>query len=388
MPRRLPILVIAVGAITIDSALLGLIAPLLPDIEQRTGASDSALGIALAVYAVPIALLSLPLGRAADVVGRRILLIEGMALVTAGSVLIAFSDSLALVMAGRAVQGIGSASTWIAALALVSDLAPPGKRGESLGAALAATSLGAIAGPALGGVTAELISFAAPFLIVAAASVALLVAGIFVLPHGAPQEPPETGALATIARSTRSGLGAYASAIIFAAAGLLGLIEVVTPLDLDERLGLSSGAIGLLFGASIIVDAISAPIGGRWGDRSGRRGPAVWGLIALAASTVLLSALPGIAGAGVGLGVMGIGFSFSFAAAIPWLDEAFEESERGLAYGVLNLLYAAGYAIGPVIGGALLEVSGADLPYLLSAALLVAGAAALWLATRSVRSAA
>ena len=45
---------------TIDSALLGLIAPLLPEIEQRTGAGDAALGLALAAYAVPVLLLSLP----------------------------------------------------------------------------------------------------------------------------------------------------------------------------------------------------------------------------------------------------------------------------------------------------------------------------------------
>ncbi len=54
-PRRRAIVAIAVGAVTIDSALLGLIAPLLPEIEQRTGAGDAALGLALAAYAVPIA---------------------------------------------------------------------------------------------------------------------------------------------------------------------------------------------------------------------------------------------------------------------------------------------------------------------------------------------
>jgi hypothetical protein len=46
--RRRAIVAIAVGAVTIDSALLGLIAPLLPEIEQRTGAGDAALGLALA----------------------------------------------------------------------------------------------------------------------------------------------------------------------------------------------------------------------------------------------------------------------------------------------------------------------------------------------------
>src|SRR5262245_21277046 len=144
-PQRRAILAIAVGAITIDAALLGLIAPLLPQLEERTGASEGELGIALAAYAVPIALLSLPLGRAADRFGRRALLILGLLLVAAGSVLIAESGSLELLILARAIQGIGSAASWISALALVSDTAPPGRRGESIGAALAATGVGSIA---------------------------------------------------------------------------------------------------------------------------------------------------------------------------------------------------------------------------------------------------
>ncbi len=78
-------------------------------------------------------------------------------------------------MVGRAIQGVGSGASWIAALALVSDLAPPGRRGEAIGFALVATGAGSIAGPALGGVTADLLFFAAPFLIICCVSLALLV---------------------------------------------------------------------------------------------------------------------------------------------------------------------------------------------------------------------
>jgi len=104
---RRAVMAVGVGAVTIDSALLGLIAPLLPDIERRTGAGDAALGLALAAYAVPIALLSIPLGRAADSIGRRALLVAGLLIVAVGSLLIAVSDSIAVLLAARAVQGIG-----------------------------------------------------------------------------------------------------------------------------------------------------------------------------------------------------------------------------------------------------------------------------------------
>ncbi len=377
--RRRAIVVVAIAALIIDTVLQGLIAPLLPDIERRTGASEGALGAAFAAYAVPIMLFSLPLGRVADSIGRRALLVAGMLLITAGSGLIAVTDSLGVLIAGRAVQGIGSAASWIGALALVSDLAPPGKRGETIGIAFAAIGAGSIAGPALGGVTADLISFAAPFLIVSAVSLALAAATLAVLPAELRRPAPALSAWPTVVRSTSSGTGALAAAIIFAGSGMLGLIEVVAPLDLDARLGLSSSAIGLLFAGSIVVDSTLSPIGGRWGDRRGRRGPATLGLAALALSAALLAVLPGTVGAGLALAVLGAGFGLSFSAAVPWLDEAFGDMDRGLAYGVLNVLYAVGYVVGPVAGGLLLELADADLAYALAAAGLAAGAATMLL---------
>jgi len=382
--RRRAIVAIGVGAVTIDSALLGLIAPLLPEIEERTGAGDAALGLALAAYAVPIAVLSLPLGRAADAVGRRALLVAGLLILAIGSVLVALSDSIGILMAARAVQGVGSAASWISALALVSDTAPPEHRGEALGVALGATSAGSIAGPALGGVTAQLLSFEAPFLIFCGLALALLLAALVVLPHEGARTTPAVPALPAIIRSTRSGIGAWAAAIMLGGACMLGLVEVVAPLDLDARFGLSSSAIGLLFAASIAVDAALSPLGGRWGDRRGRRGPAVTGLAVTAASMLALAVLPGVGGAAIALGIYGAGFSLTMAASVPWLDEAFPGRERGLAYGVLNLVYAAGYAIGPILGGLSLAVGDADLAYGLAAMALAVGALLLTIRSRGL----
>jgi MFS transporter, DHA1 family, solute carrier family 18 (vesicular amine transporter), member 1/2 len=378
--RRGAVTAIAVAAVAIDSALLGLIAPLLPDIQDRTGAGDAALGLVLAAYAIPIVVLSLPLGRAADSIGRRTLLMGGLVLIAAGSVLIAASHGIVPLVSARAVQGIGSAASWIAALALVSDTAPPEKRGETLGVALGATGVGAIAGPALGGITAQAISFEAPFLICCALALGLLVAVPIVLEREARREAASLPALPAILRAMHSGSGVWGAGILLASAGVLGLVEVVAPLDLEARLALASGTIGLLFAGSIAVDAVMSPFGGRWGDRRGRRVPAVAGLALSAVSVGLLAILPGIAGAAVALATYGAGFSLAMAASVPWLDEAMADETRGLGYGVQNLLYAGGYTVGPILGGVLLGALGADLSYALTAAALGIGAVALLLA--------
>jgi MFS family permease len=373
--------------VTIDSALLGLIAPLLPVIEERTGAGPAELGIALAADAIPIVFLALPLGRAVDRIGTAPLLIGGSFLIAAGSAVIAVTSSLEVLVAGRLLQGIGSSTSWIAALTIVSDLAPPDKRGEKIGTAFAAIGIGSIAGPTLGGVAAEVISYAAPFLIVSGLSIAVAVVGIVVLPRERRVEPSETPALRAIARGAGSRIGIIATSMILGGALVLSMLELVVPLDLDERLALSSAAIGLLFGGSIAVDSACAPFAGRWGDRRGRRWPATTGLATLGVSAVALAVLGGVVGAAIGLALFGAGLSLTFAGAVPWLDDAFGELERGLGYGLLNMLYAAGYALGPLIGGVLLAAGSADLAYYLMAAALAAGTAAVFLASASTTTA-
>jgi MFS family permease len=186
--KRRAILAIAISAIALETALLGMVAPLLPEIEKRTGAGDEALGLALAAYAIPILAASIPVGRLADRLGRRPLLLGGLILTGLGSILIAVSGALGPLLAGRAVQGVGSTLSWVAALALVSDLARPGRKGEAIGFALAANSLGAIGGPALGGVVGGTVSFEAPFFLVSGIATAMFAAGWVVLPR-APAKP-------------------------------------------------------------------------------------------------------------------------------------------------------------------------------------------------------
>jgi MFS family permease len=377
------VLVVAITAVTLDSALLGLIAPLLPEIEARTSATPAAVGAALAAYAVPLLLFSIPLGRAADALGRKPLLVLGLVLTAAGSLLIAATESLGPLIAGRAVQGLGSAASWIAALALVSDLAPPGRRGEAIGVAFAANGAGSIAGPALGGVTADAISFAAPFLIVAAIALLTAVAAIPVLPREARRAARSAPAWRSLRAAARDPSGGRAMAMLAAAAAALGLIELVVPLDAAERLGLSAAAIGLLFAWAIAVEAALAPLGGRWGDRRGRHRVALVGLSAIALSGVLLAVLAGSAGLVVALAVYGGGLALTFTAAVPWLDEAFGGHERGLAYGATSVIFAGGYAVGPLVGGVVFGALGAQAAYLLIAAGFALGAAWFALARRA-----
>ncbi len=364
---RRAILTIAIGSIALETALLGMVAPLLPEIERRTGAGDEALGLALAAYAIPILLISIPVGHLADRIGRRPLLLGGLLLTGLGSIVIALSGALPPLLIGRTVQGVGATLSWVAALALVSDLARPGRKGEALGFAFAANSLGAVGGPALGGIVGGTVSFEAPFFLVAGIALVIFAAGFTVLPRvSASAVAAPRGRTGTIGFLLRPA--ALVPAVVSATgATALGLIDFVVPLDLDRRLGITATAIGVIFAAIALIDAAAAPPAGKAGDRLGRRPVALAGTLTMAASGVLLATLGGIAGAGEALAILAIGLSIAFAASAPWLDETFGELDRGLAYGGLNLIFALGYTLGPLAGGWLLGRAGAETAYALIA---------------------
>ena len=127
----------------------------------------------------------------------------------------------------------------------------------------------------------------------------------------------------------------------------------------------------MIFAVVAMIDACASPPAGKAGDRFGRRPVALAGSLLMAGAGVLLAALGGLAGAWIALGVLTVGISAIFAAAVPWLDDTFGELDRGLAYGGLNLIYALGYTVGPLIGGWLLGHHGADTAYALIAVMSV-----------------
>lgn len=381
---RRAILTIAISAIALETALLGIVAPLLPEIEKRTGAGDAALGLALAAYAIPILIISIPTGRLADRVGRRPLLLGGLALTGVGSLLIAYSGSLEALLVGRAVQGVGSTASWVAALALVSDLARPGRKGEAIGFALAANSFGGIGGPALGGIVGGEISFEAPFLLVAGIAAVMLVAGSIVLPRGRPDADVKGGPEGTAEAGSAGILEMLLRPVVLApalimisGASFLGMVDFTVPLDLDRRLGTGATAIGLLFALAAVLDAVVAPFAGRASDRRGRAPVAAAGAAVVGLSGIMLAGLGTLAGTAISLIVFGLGQATLFSATVPWLEETFAKANRGLAYGGLNLVYAIGYTLGPLAAGVLLEVASADFVYLLMA--VIAAAGAVWL---------
>jgi MFS family permease len=123
----------------------------------------SQINLVIAIYLVGISGLLLTFGQLGDQLGRIRLFKWGTLLFTIGSALASLGISLPLVLGGRLVQAIGASMTMANSYAIVTDIFPMAFLGRALGVESIFISLGALAGPGLGGLILAYLSWHAIF---------------------------------------------------------------------------------------------------------------------------------------------------------------------------------------------------------------------------------
>ncbi|MFD3946591.1 DHA2 family efflux MFS transporter permease subunit [Streptomyces sp. NPDC058579] len=128
----------------------------LPQIRSGVGLTESGTTWVVNAYGLAFGALLLAGGRAADLLGRRRILLAGLGLFGAASLAAGLSTTSTALITARAAQGVGAAAIAPAALALVMDVFPPGPgRGRALGVWGAVSGAGGAAGVLLGGVLTQ-----------------------------------------------------------------------------------------------------------------------------------------------------------------------------------------------------------------------------------------
>jgi EmrB/QacA subfamily drug resistance transporter len=124
----------------------------LPDIQRALNSSFSDLQWIVDAYALTLAAFLLTAGSLADMFGRRLLYLVGLAVFTLASVLCGFAVGTVMLQLSRALQGVGGAIMFAVSLALLADSFRGKDRGVAFGAWGAVTGLAVAIGPLLGGV--------------------------------------------------------------------------------------------------------------------------------------------------------------------------------------------------------------------------------------------
>jgi EmrB/QacA subfamily drug resistance transporter len=388
----------------------------LPTLAETFSASFPEVQWIVLAYLLAITTLVVSVGRLGDIVGRRRLLLSGLVLFTAASILCAVAPTLWLLIAARAAQGLGAAIMMALAMAMVGGMVPKARTGSAMGLLGTMSAIGTALGPTLGGVLIAGFGWPAIFLVNVPLGLVTIVIAHRALPadrrapaaHRARFDSVGTLllalTLAAYALAMTMGRGSFDPlniALLMAAlfgAGLFVLTEaraasplirlaafrnpvlsaslvmnvlvmtvmmatlVVGPFYLARALGLEAALVGIAMSAGPLVAALTGVPAGRVVDRFGARRVTMLGLVGIAAGASLLATMPagiGIFGYIAPLAVMTASFALFQTANNTAVMADVQADQRGVISGMLALSRNLGLITGASVMGAVFALASA-----------------------------
>ena len=146
----------------------------LPSIGKELSLDAITLGWIATAYLLSSATLLVPLGRIADIYGRRKIFTCGIVVLTLSSLFSGMANSATMLISFRVLQGIGGAMLAGTAVALLTTVFPANERGKVLGINVAATYIGLSVGPVLGGVLTQHLGWRSIFFLSALLGLAVI----------------------------------------------------------------------------------------------------------------------------------------------------------------------------------------------------------------------
>ena len=355
----------------------GMITPLLPFYIKNMGAGGMEIGLLVASYSVMRMVCGPVWGGLSDRIGRKPVLLIGILGYAITMLWFGLATRLWMLFAARILAGILSSATAPTTMAFVSDSTPEEERGGGMGMLGAASGVGGILGPVLGGLLGGE-AIAVPFFIAAGLSLLSLLLAWGFLPESLPEkarQPAKPGtaflALRGWLEAIRSPVGPLFNLTFISTSGLM-IFASVFGLYALERFNYGPQEVGVMMMVLGLVSALAqgvlaGPLTRRWGDAAVLKASllasvAGFGLLLLADSylTVLLTtAFLGLASA---LQIPSLMSLTSKHADIP----------PGIAMGLSNAFISLGRIVGPLLGGLVFDVN-IFLPYLSGAAVMLIG---------------
>lgn len=369
----------------------GITLPVLPFYVERLAQAEGGtrqaivMHIALLTAAYPLAqLVFAPVwGRSSDRMGRRPLLLMGLAGYVIAQVLFGLATSLSLLYAARILGGILSSATLPVSAAYVADATTDAERGRGMAWLGTATSLGFVVGPALGGLLARrdlhlteqygrhlmIDGFSVPFFAAAALGLFSLAAALRWLPESLPGHAPRSGSAEPNPGTLWRDLGPLLG-LAFVAQFALAMFEATFALHAQAVLNYGPAQMGAVFVTCGLVMAVfQIGASGLLGGRVSAMGQVGMGLALMGTSLAVVMVPSRMLPVLAVVGLLALGMAL-IAPNLSALISTRGGTRVGTALGAQNAANSLGQAGGPLVGGALF-VWQMNVPYLLGGGVLV-----------------
>jgi len=347
----------------------GLTIPFLTLVARERGVSLSAIGVMASSYLVAQTILQLPFGSLSDRIGRTPPIAAGFAVEALASFGFVFADSAVTFIALRVLQGISLAMIMPALRALIADVTPLHRRGQSYAWMFAAFSGGMLLGPPVGGFLAGPLGRSPLFVVAGTLNLVIAVFAIGWL-RGIGGRKPIDHTNAKIPASaifTSALIGAFV--LGFGARVLEGMFAGVWSIYMDD-IGASDMQIGLSFATYSVAFLLFTPIGGRMADRGLRWKKLLIGNMVLAAlimSYGLIHIVPLVLVIGL---IEGAVATITVPALDAYLASVADPRIQGRIQGTYATIGTAGAAVSAFLGTALYQHSQL-LPFAVAGGILV-----------------
>jgi DHA1 family multidrug resistance protein-like MFS transporter len=372
--------------IAINQLGFGGIVPALALYAQSFGVSQSAIGLAIAIYGLARFLVAMPAGRLADGLGRRPALAAGGLVTAAGNLLCAWAPSFAALVGARFVAGAGAALVLITGQIVLADITTPARRGRTMaiyqGVFLFAVSIG----PLPGGLLAGRYGLPAPFLAYAVAGVLAAALAWALIPETRPARGAasvEASALLPPFVSQVRILTGHAGFMLVSLVSFMnavartgGLFNVI-PVLAHDRLSLSADRIGVGLAVASLVGLVVIYPSGVLVDRYGRKSVIVPASFMAGISLVLFLLAPSYAWFLAGCVAWSLASGVGGAAPAAYAADVAPPGMNAAAMSAFRMLADLGYVVGPIALGLSTDLVGADAT-LGGAAVLLAATALLF----------
>jgi EmrB/QacA subfamily drug resistance transporter len=407
-PRRwkaLALLSLAQFLVIMDTSIIGVA---LPAIQQQFSFSQSDLQWIFSAYVIVFGALLLLGGRLSDIVGQRRIFVIGFAILTAASVLAGLAPNGTVLIAARALQGIGAALIAPSAMSILMSLFTiPSERNKAMGFWGAAAPAGGTAGVFLGGIITAYVDWSWVFLINVPIGIAVLALTWTLLPQGIRQKGRVdylgaisiTGALillvyAIVTANDAGWISIQTVSLLLISAALLGAFTIIQKRSREPLMSLrifktsnllASNIVMALLGAAWIpmwfflnlylqqvqgygafesglallpmtaaIMALMIGASSRLIRRLGVKHSLVAGLGLLAVAMLMLVATPSSEGSFVthvlpASLVAALGMALAYIPALMSAVSHAKKEESGLASGIVNTSYQIGSALGLAI---------------------------------------